>query len=92
MNEQEKKRQRIYDLLNAETKAKFLCLPYAKLFFLFFLQKKSSLRKRESRELNKKWKESVTLATAIKVDSMSIRKYANELKVQEKTVRTAINF
>ena len=30
MNEQEKKRQRIYDLLNAETKPKFLCLPYTK--------------------------------------------------------------
>ena len=30
MNEQEKKRQIIYDLLNAETKPKFLCLPYKK--------------------------------------------------------------
>ena len=30
MNEQEKKRQRIYDLLNAETKPKILCLPYSK--------------------------------------------------------------
>ena len=28
MNEQEKKQQIIYDLLNAETKQKFLCLPY----------------------------------------------------------------
>ena len=31
MSEQEKKQQRIYDLLNAETKQKFLCLPYTKL-------------------------------------------------------------
>ena len=30
MSEQEKKQQRIYDLLNAETKPKFLCLPYTK--------------------------------------------------------------
>ena len=30
MSEQEKKLQRIYDLLNAETKSKFLCLPFTK--------------------------------------------------------------
>ena len=30
MGEQEKKRQRIYDLLNVETESKFLCLPYTK--------------------------------------------------------------
>ena len=30
MNEQEKKRQRIYDLLDAETKSKFLCLSNTK--------------------------------------------------------------
>ena len=30
MSEQEKKRQRIYDLLNAENKPKFLCLPIIK--------------------------------------------------------------
>ena len=28
MSEKEKKRQRIYDLLNAKAKSKFLCLPY----------------------------------------------------------------
>ena len=28
MSEQEKKRRRIYDLVNAETKPKFLCLTY----------------------------------------------------------------
>ena len=30
MSHQEKKRQRIYDLLNAETQPKFLRLPYTK--------------------------------------------------------------
>ena len=30
MSKQEKKRQRIYDLLDAETKLKFLCLLYKK--------------------------------------------------------------
>ena len=30
MSEQENKRQRIYYLLNAKTKPKFLCLPYTK--------------------------------------------------------------
>ena len=30
ISEQEKKQQIIYDLLNAETKPKFLCLPYTK--------------------------------------------------------------
>ena len=30
MSKQEKKQQRIYDLLNAETKPKFLCLLYIK--------------------------------------------------------------
>ena len=51
MSELEKKRSRIYDLLN-ETKPKFPCLPYTKqrLLFLgvFFLQKKSFLKKRKS--------------------------------------------
>ena len=30
MSDQEKKRQRIYDMLYAETKPQFLCLPYSK--------------------------------------------------------------
>ena len=30
MREQKKKRQGIYDLINAKTKQKFLCLPYSK--------------------------------------------------------------
>ena len=46
MSEQEKKRQRIYDLLNTETKLKFLCLPYTKQKKKKKkLQKKSFLRK-----------------------------------------------
>ena len=39
MSEQEKK-QRIYDLLNAETKPKFLCLAYTKQRKNFFYKKK----------------------------------------------------
>ena len=46
MNEQEMKRHRIYDFLNAETKPKFLCRPYTKQRKTFFLQKKTFLRKR----------------------------------------------
>ena len=36
MGEQEKKQQRIYDLLNTETKPKFLCLPYTKQRKMFY--------------------------------------------------------
>ena len=60
---------------------------------VFFLNKKSVLKKSGSRRLNKKQKEGFlsALSTAIKKDpTTSIRKYANELKVHEKTVRTAI--
>ena len=92
MSEQENKRRRIYDLLNAETKRKFLCLPYKKQRF-FFLQKNSFLRKRGSKGLNTKQKEGflTALATAIQKDPItSIRKHANEQKVLEKTVRTVI--
>ena len=55
MSEQEKKRQRIYDLLNAETKPKFVCPPYTK--HRKKLQKKSFLRKRVCGGLNKRRKE-----------------------------------
>ena len=56
MSEDEKKRQRIYDLLHAETKAKFLCPIQSKETFL--LQKKYILNANRggvgwSRELNK---------------------------------------
>ena len=44
MSEQEKKRQRICDLLNAEIKPKFLYLPYSKQRKKFFLQKKEEWR------------------------------------------------
>ena len=58
MSEQEKKRQRIYDMLNAETKPNFLCLPYTKqnFFFFFFLQKKRFLRKKGRGRPGKKQK------------------------------------
>ena len=39
MRERAKKRQRIYDLLNAETKVKFLCLPYTKQRKTFLTEK-----------------------------------------------------
>ena len=56
MSEQEKKWQRSYDLLIAETKPKFLCLPYTKQKKKKKkkLQKKSFLRKTGSGGLNKK--------------------------------------
>ena len=58
-----------------------------------FLQKKSFLRKKGSERFNKERKEGflTALASAIKKDSTtSIRKHANESKVHEKTLRTAI--
>ena len=39
MSEQEKERLRIYELLYAETKTKFLCLPYTMQRFFFFTEK-----------------------------------------------------
>ena len=56
MREQEKKWQRIYDLTDAETNLKFLCLPYTKQRnFFFFLQKKNFFKeKREWRIEQKK--------------------------------------
>ena len=93
MSEQEKKQQRIYDLLDAETKPKFICLPYTK------TKKKISLKKRFLRKwrwgggLHEKRKEGflTALSAAIKkVPTTLIRKHANELKDQEKTVRIEI--
>ena len=87
MGKQKKKRQRIGDLLNAETKLKFLCVPYTKQK-QDLLQKKNFLRKRGSGGLNKKRNEGflTALVTAIKKDhTTSIRKHADELKVHEKT-------
>ena len=94
MSEQEKKLQRIYDLLNAEIRPKFLCVPYTKhIIFFFFFTEKELLRKRWCGGLNKKRKESIltALIMAMKKDpSTSIRKHSNGLKVHEKTVRAAI--
>ena len=53
MSEQEKKFQRIYDLLNSETTPKFLCLLYTKQRKII-LQKKSFLRKSGERRIEKK--------------------------------------
>ena len=54
-SEQEQKGQRIYYLINAETKPKFLCLTYTKQRNIFTQEK--SLRERRSGGLNKKRKE-----------------------------------
>ena len=93
MSEQKKKkkkkktRRRIYDLLNAETKPKYFCLPNTKQTFFFL--KKNFLRKGGAvRGLNKKQSEGflTALAWAIKkYPATSIRKHANELSVDEKT-------
>ena len=92
MSEQEKKRQRIYDLLHAETKPKFLCLPYTKQRKK--IPEKGLFKEKGSGRLNEKWKEDflTALATTIKKDPITaIRKHANDLKVHEKTVQTTIN-
>ena len=39
MTERERKLQRIFDLLNAETKHKFICLLYKKVIIFFFTEK-----------------------------------------------------
>ena len=97
-SEQEKKRQIIYDLLNAETKPKFSCLPYTKQRIFFFTEKDLFEEKRGVEDWTKKKKKKKTkrklltaLATEIKKDpTTSISKHASELKAHEKTVRTAI--
>ena len=87
-----KKQQRIYDLLNAETKPKFLYLPYTKQR-KNFLQEKSFLRKSGSGGLDKKQNEDflTALAKVIKKDpTASIKKQTNELKVRKKTMRKTV--
>ena len=62
-------------------------------YFFKFLQKKSFLWKKRRGGLNKRQTESflTALTKAIKkVPATSIKKQVNELKVHEKTVRTAI--
>ena len=44
--EHEKKRQRIYNLFNTETKFRFLCLPYPKQNIFFFYRKVTFKEKR----------------------------------------------
>ena len=91
MNEQEKKRQGIYDLLNIETKANFLCLLYTKQRKDFFSEKELfEEKKMEERIEQKKQTKIVLTALAIAINKdliMSIKNHANELKVHEKTVR-----
>ena len=57
-----------------------------------FYRKGSFKGKSRVEDLTKKWKERflTALATAIKDPTISIRKYTNELKVHEKTVRIEI--
>ena len=90
MSEQEKRRQNIYDLLIVETKPTDLVYPIQSKEF--FLLNKSFLRE-DRWGLNNQRKEGLltAFATAIKKDpTTSLRKHANELEVDEKTVRTAI--
>ena len=88
MNEREKKRQRIYDLLNAETKPEFLCLSYTK--HRKFFTETELFKETANGRLNQKRKECllIFLAMVIKKDlTTSLRKLVNELKVLEKTVK-----
>ena len=55
MSEQEKKRQRIYDLLYVETKPKFLCLPYTKQR-KYFYKKKELFKEKEEWRIEQKMK------------------------------------
>ena len=87
MSEQEKKRW-IYDLLFAENKPKF---------FVYSIQskdKKSIFKEKREYRIEQKTKKKgflTALVTAIKKDpTTSRRKHTNELKVHEKTARTAI--
>ena len=84
-----KEMTRIYDLVNVETKPKFLCLPYTKQR-KFFTEKELFKEKWEWR-IEQKEGFLTALAIVIKKDlTMSIIKHANRLKVHEKTVRTTI--
>ena len=87
MSKQEKKRRRIYYLLNAETKPNVLCLPFTHQR-KGISQQKSFLRKRGSIGWNKKKQEGFLTAFAKVIEkdpTMSIRKHTR------KSTRTAIN-
>ena len=98
MSEQEKKRQRTYELLNAETKPKSLCLLHTKLRKRFTKKKKNFFRKKGSWRLNNNKKKKnekkaflTALALAIKKDpTTSIGKHCNKLKDLKKTMRIPI--
>ena len=87
MSEQEKKQQRIYDLLNTETKPKF--------FFVYHIQSKEKIftgkelfKEKPKLRIGQKTKKGflTALATAIIKDPItSIRKHPDESKVHEKT-------
>ena len=89
MNEQEKKRQRIYDLLNAKTILTFLCRPYTKQRKIL-TEKVFFLTKRDGWRIEQKIEKKALASEIKKGPTMSIRKHAYELEVHEKTVRTAI--
>ena len=90
MSEQEKKQQRIYDLL--KNKLNSFCLHYTKQRKIFFTVKELFLENGEWKFEQKMKRMLLTcLVAAIKKGpTMSISKHANKLKVQEKTVKTAI--
>ena len=86
MSEQEKKQQRIYDLLNAKTKPKIISKIIRVCLQRKIFSEKELFKENRSGRLNKKWKVGflIALTTAIKKDlTMSIRKHANELKVHK---------
>ena len=62
MRELEKKRQRIYYLLNAANKLKILYFPYTKQITFFFFYRKRAFNEKEEwrieQKKKKKWKES----------------------------------
>ena len=79
----------MYDLLNVKLKPKFLWILYANqiLLFFFYTEKELFKGKRKSGWLNKKRNEDfLTALTLVTKNDLtrSIRKLANELKVQEK--------
>ena len=86
-----KKRQRIYYLICAETKPNFLCLPYTQQKIFFFTEKDLYKEKEEWRTEQKTERRLFNCThNGDKDPTMSIKKHANELKVHEKTVRTAV--
>ena len=96
MSEQEKKRQRIYDLLNVETKANVILWNIYKantVFLKIFFTEQELFKEIGEWRIEQKTKDGflTALATAVKKDpTMSTRKHANELKVHEKTVKRPI--